>query len=200
MRQFNAITKSFQSSIPQTWSQRKINCHQKFTDVLRRRKWGRRLIYQAMQSNITLKAFWRGMTEQLVSREPFVWDLQGLGNNRIHQTPHSTKTFLRPLLSFLWNYFCKSLSGSLSDSKSMLSWSCWPPTVLGVSTSAQGPNVWCPKHAEVSRSCPFQTQLRNTKEKQSKVMSSPGPQTQETLRKDYSTQAMRKPPLIPKQL
>lgn len=64
MRQFNAITKSFQSSIPQTWSQRKINCHQKFTDVLRRRKWGRRLIYQAMQSNITLKAFWRGMTEQ----------------------------------------------------------------------------------------------------------------------------------------
>lgn len=86
MRQFNAITNSFQSSIPQTWLQRKINCHQKFTDVLHRRKWGWRLIYQAVQSNITLKAFWRGTTEQLVSRERFVWDLQGLRNNRIHQT------------------------------------------------------------------------------------------------------------------
>lgn len=66
-----------------------------------------------------------------------------------------------------------------------------------LSLDLQGSNVWSPKHAELSQVCPSQSQLGNAKEKGSKVMPNPGPQTQETLSKDGSTQAVRKFSLIP---
>lgn len=66
-----------------------------------------------------------------------------------------------------------------------------------LSLDLQGSNVWSPKHAELTQVCPSQSQLGNAKEKGSKVMSNPGPQTQETLSKDGSTQTVRKFSLIP---
>lgn len=63
--------------------------------------------------------------------------------------------------------------------------------------SAQDSNVWSPKHAEGSQSCPSQAQLGNTKEKGCKVMPSLGSQTQETVSQDDSTQTMRKLSLSP---
>ena len=85
------LTNSFQSARPRTDHRGKKNPHQKFiafifTDILHKRKWIWRVIYQLMQPDITLKAFWRGFVEQLVSRESCVWDLQGLRNNRMPST------------------------------------------------------------------------------------------------------------------
>lgn len=66
-----------------------------------------------------------------------------------------------------------------------------------LSLDLQGSNVWSPKHAELSQVCPSQSQLGNAKEKGSKVTPNPGPQTQETLSKDGSTQTVRTFSLIP---
>lgn len=97
MRQLNSITNRFQSSIPQTRYQKKKkeNSQQKFiasvfTDVLHRRKWVWSLICQRFCNETILRAFWRGLKEQLVTREPSVWDFQGLRNNGIpsNSIPH----------------------------------------------------------------------------------------------------------------
>lgn len=90
----------------------------------------------------------------------FVWDLQGLRNNRIpsHSLPHSTKMFLRALLSFLWNYFCKSWSwgchmggGSYLDPVQFSRHNC----LWSFSLSSKFQCVWRPRHAEVPKICPF---------------------------------------------
>lgn len=146
-------------------------------------------MYQPMQSNLTLKVLWRSLIKQLVLREPFVWDLQSLRNNRIpsNSLPHSTKMFLRALLSSLWNYFCKRWSLRLPHGKRKLS------PEMSVQFQPQLRVQMCVE----SQTCrgvqdlPL-PQLGITKEKGSKVMSSPGPQIQETRSKVYSSQTMRK--------
>lgn len=106
-------------------------------------------MYQPMQSNLTLKMLWRSLIKQLVLREPFVWDLQGLRNSRIPSSslPQSTK-FLRALLRSCWNYFSKSWS---SQSCSFLQGKC----TCSFSLSSEFKCVWSPKHAQESKICPF---------------------------------------------
>lgn len=146
-----------------------------------------RLIYQRLQSNHS-----EGILERLhrtaCLKGSFCVRLPGCQKqqNPIELSlPHSTRMFLRALLSFLWNYFCKSWSLRLSDGKRSRSRSNCPWTFRV---------QMC---GELSQVCPSQSQLGNAKEKGSKVMPNPGPQTQETLSKDGSTQAVRKFSLIP---
>lgn len=156
------LTNSFQSARPRTDHRGKKNPHQKFiaslfTDILHKRKWIWRVIYQLMQPDITLKAFWRGFVEQLVSRESCVWDLQGLRNNRMPSTvsPALGQDVLEGSAGFPLKLLLQKLKFEL------FGWEGKKPspglTVLGVSASVQGPKL-----AGASQSCPSQAPPRNT--------------------------------------
>lgn len=139
------LTNIYHSARPRTDHRGKKHPYQKFiasvfTDILHRRKWTWRVICQLMQPDITLKAFWRGFVEQLISRESCVWDLQGLRNNRISSTvsPALSQDVLEGSAGFPLKLFLQKLKFEL------LGWEEKPSpgvTVLEVSVSVQGPKL-----------------------------------------------------------